>query len=172
MILSYGKLAIFCSANMQRKFLHLLQFVQIIQYLLLLISFKVMYLLSYVVFSWHHISRSLVTVPFLTNGVRWVKLFWKLLFLSLPPARKTWSSLTKEYSEFKFLFCLTFATLSLILESNECISSANSLFCAILIIYISATLISTVLRSCSDFPIWWLSFASSFFGKSFCGKFF
>ena len=108
---------------------------QFIQYPLLLISLRVMALPPFAVFSWHHLIKSSVTVPFLHNRIGWVQLLFKLLFLSLPPPCRTWSSSRKGSSEYNLLICLPFATLLFFAELSELISSANALFCAILIIF-------------------------------------
>ena len=44
---------------------------------------------------------------------------FKLLFLILPPTRKTWSSSTTGSSNYDLLFCLTFANFLLFAEPSE-----------------------------------------------------
>ena len=105
------------------------------------------------------------------NRKGWVQLLFKLLFLSLPPTHKTWSSSRKESSEYYLLFSLAFATFLLFTEPSGLISSANAPLCAISIIFFPAISIWAILRSCSDVPICWWSYVLSLFGKVFFIKF-
>ena len=175
-LLQLSRVVVFCSPNLPRKLQHLtylkmiclaLEFASIIQHPLLLISLKVMSIPPCAVFSWHCLIRSSVKVPYLDNWMTWVKLMFKLLFVSLPLTLRTFFSSTKESSEYNLLFCFSFATFLLLAKPSELNSSANALFCATLISFFPTISISIMPRNCSNVPVCWCSTVVSLLGKAF-----